>query len=166
MIKTITNLEMLALHAMHKELATVALPFKFTIAKNLKTLNNAFTKYTEEQQELHSTYVLVDGEGNATLKLSCLELAKDLQNVPYQFFQYKDEESEKEFYSKLNALNTTKFKIELFQESLERKVRVKVSEKDKEDEHLVVTLQEYLDEFTDVINANTILDLLKHEILV
>lgn len=165
-MRKVKNLEMLGLYNMHKELSTLQLPFKFTIAKNLKTLEDAFNKYKDAQQDLHTTHVLVDGEGNAAIKLSCVELAKGLQHIPYQFFEYKDENAEKEFYEKLNELNNTEVELEIVQESLERKVRFKLIGKDKEEESLTVSLQEYLDEFAENITADKILDLLKHEILV
>lgn len=165
-MKIVKNLEMIELYNIHKELSTLQLPFKFTIAKNLKSLEDAFNKYKDEQQELHTLHVLVDGQGNAVLKPSCVELAKGTQHVPYQFFEYKDEKSEKEFYEKLNELNTRELELDITQESLRRQVRFKLVGKDKEEEHLTVSLQEYLDEFAENITADKIAKLLKHEILV
>lgn len=165
-MKKVTNLKMLPIYGLHKELANAPVPFKFTIAKNLKVLEDAFQNYKTKQQELHSSHVLVDGEGNAVIKPALLEAASKLQNIPYQFFEYKDEESEKSFFEELTKLNNEEISLDLVQESLERKVRFKLKEANKEEEYITISLQEYLDEFSESVSATQISELLNHEILI
>jgi small nuclear ribonucleoprotein (snRNP)-like protein len=162
MTKKLTNLEMLNLYGLHKELSTVNLPFKFTIGQNLRTLEKSYSEYKDSQQKLHLEYVNVDENGNPSIKKDYLDKVTSLTTIPYQLFEYKDEEAEKTFFEELKKLNLNEVSVDILQESLNRNVRVKI----KESEYLTVTLKEYLDEFCETINSNQISELLNFEVLI
>ena len=161
---SISNRKLTGLFGVLKHLATLALPMKFTIARNVKSIESKFESYTDEKDAVHKKYVMVDDKGENVIKEQFVEFLPKMQTVPYEWFEYGDAENEKKFFEELNALNDEEVEIELHQEDLNRKVKVKlVSEKSESYETL--TLEQILEDPSTPIGGDAIAILLEYEIL-
>jgi hypothetical protein len=161
---SISNKKLTGLFAVLKHLATLTLPMKFTIARNLKSIEPQYEAYTEEKDALHKKSVLVDDKGENVIKEQFVEFLPKMQVVPYEWFEYGSEEEEKEFFDALTELNDREVEIALHQEDLNRKVKVKLTS-EKSESYETLTLEQILEDPSTQIGGDAIAILLEYEIL-
>jgi len=160
----ISNQKMTGLYSVLKSLSQSTLPMKFTIARNLKAIEPLFEAYTEAKDVIHKKYVLVDEKGDNAIKQQYQSLLDKAPVVPYNWFEYESEEGEKKFFDELQELNDVCVDINLQQEDLKRKVKVKLVG-EKSESYETLTLEEVLEDPSTQINGDALSVLLEYEIL-
>lgn len=163
MTKTLKNQEVVGLYSLLKATAQSTLPIKFTIARNLKAVEPVFESYQEEKDTLHKKYVLLNEQGEGVVKEEYVEVIKNMRAIPYEFFEYQDETSRTTFFDELKELGDKEVSIELTQEDLKRKVKVKLG--GDAERYETLTIEEVLEDPSTPVNGDALAVLLKYGIL-
>lgn len=162
-MKTLKNQEVPGLYALLKSASKSTLPIKFTIARNLKSVEPVFESYQDDKDALHRKYVLLNEEGEGVIKEEHIETVKQIGAVPYEFFEYQDEDSKDKFFEELKELNEKEVQVELAQENLNRKVKVKLS--GDVEKYETLTIEEVLEDPSTPVNGDALAALFKYDIL-
>lgn len=162
----LTNQKMTGLYAILKALSKSTLPIKFTIARNLKSVEEFYTTYTEKKDALHKAAVMLDDEGDSVVKDEFKEIVQSgrMPSIPYEWFEYQNEEAKESFFKELKELNETTVSIKLAQEDLKRKIKVRL-QGEKSESIETLTLEEIIEDPSSNVNADAIAALLEYEIL-
>lgn len=156
----LTNGDLGPLHTVLTSLSKEKLPIKFAVARNLKAVTEALEEFDSEKTKLHEDSVLVTEEGEMVIKEEVREYLDKVQAIPYQWFEYKDEETKTEFFNKLKDLTSETLELDLSCEDLKRSVKVK-----SESGYETLSLEEVLSDPEANINADAISVLMRFELL-
>lgn len=141
-------------------------PLKFCVIRNAKELKCIVEKFELSRGELFNDSVLLNEDGNPSVIDSCIETVKELQaageGVPWNFYQYKSEDSKKVFFNELKDLMAEEVTVNLKSESLSRPIRVTLPD----GSNIESTIESVLEDPSNNIDVNMLSILMDCGILV